>query len=230
MPHNPADFSTPELITTNDGSTSLYLPALQETYHSRHGAYQESVYVYITHGLHAWHGKYPTAQTVRVLELGFGTGLNALLAYYWTKSHGVTLHYTTLEPYPVPAELVAALSYADPDGMLGKLHAADWEVELGISPWFTLHKLQTTIEAYTPTPKGADVVFYDAFGPNKQAEVWAPENLIKCHEALAEGGLLTTYCAQGQFRRDLVAAGFSMTKLQGPPFKKEMTQGWKLKH
>lgn len=220
-------FQSPELITTADGSSSLYLPGLDETYHSRHGAWQESLYVYIKQGLDYLHQLGKLDQELHIFELGFGTGLNALLALQWAHAQNLKVSFHTLEPFPIPAEATHHLSYHDPDGWLPTLHASAWEQPVTISDHFTLHKQQVKLEDTDLLSGQYDIVFYDAFGPNKQAEVWSLENISKCYHALRPGGMLVTYCAQGQFRRTLVAAGFTVEKLQGPPYKKEMTRATK---
>ena len=229
-------FADPELIKTGDGSYSIYLPQLNETYHSRHGALHESQYVYIDHGLaDYWQqqlAKGEPKKEVRVLEIGFGTGLNAWLAARWAMANNVTVRYTTLEPYPIPKELVSELQVGIEDpSLFSQLHQVDWDQWHEISPLFGLLKVAQRLEDWTTTYQletQYDVIFYDAFGPSKQPEVWSAANVLTCANLLSVGGVLTTYCAQGQFRRDLKAAGLTLVKLPGPPHKNEMTQGWKI--
>ncbi len=229
-------FADPELIKTGDGSFSIFLPQLNETYHSRHGALHESKYVYIDHGLaDYWQqllAKGETKKEVNVLEIGFGTGLNAWLAARWAMANDVNVVYTTLEPYPLPVEMVAKLQsgFEDP-AIFNQLHHVNWDEWHEISPLFSLRKVAQRLEDWAANDKleaQYDVIFYDAFGPSKQPEVWSAANVLTCANLLALGGVLTTYCAQGQFRRDLRAAELTLVKLPGPPHKNEITQGWKI--
>jgi tRNA U34 5-methylaminomethyl-2-thiouridine-forming methyltransferase MnmC len=229
-------FADPELIKTGDGSYSIYLPQLNETYHSRHGALHESQYVYIDHGLaDYWKqqlAKGETKKEVCVLEIGFGTGLNAWLAARWATANDVAVQYTSLEPYPIPTAMVGELQdgLEDP-ALFNQLHKVAWDEWNAIRPLFGLRKVAQRLEDWTTAQQletQYDVIFYDAFGPSKQPEVWSAGNLLTCAQLLLHGGVLTTYCAQGQFRRDLKSAGLTLVKLPGPPHKNEMTQGWKI--
>lgn len=220
----------PQLIQTGDGSHSLYNPALDETYHSHHGALQESQYVFINMGLEAWLAQHAKAESLRVLEIGFGTGLNALLSLQWAQQKGVRVHFTTLEPYPVSLETAQQLNYAsltqgEEDFM--RLHAAVWEEDVLLYHHFILHKKQQKLEEVQLTEAAYDLVFFDAFAPNKQPELWEKSLLEKTASLLAPEGLLTTYCAKGQLKRDLRDAGLTVETLPGAPGKKEMVRARK---
>lgn len=224
-----------QIITTADGSASLYNPQLDETYHSRHGALQESLHVFINAGLvPAWQRFGTESLGLKVLEIGFGTGLNALLAWQWAQQQQVAVQFVTLEPYPVAHELARQLDYASllPEEEAAEtflaMHEAPFAQPVQLSPYFTLLKHRTTLEDYAAPAGRFHCVFFDAFAPAKQPEVWQLENLQKCFEALARGGLFTTYCAQGAFKRNLAACGFQIEVLPGPPFKKEMVRAEKI--
>lgn len=219
-----------KIITTGDGSHTLYNEQLNETYHSSHGALAESLHVFIRSGLEARWAQ--GLEQLSLLEVGFGTGLNAMLTLQAVlEQPGKQVHYTTLEPFPLQPETVAQLNYRElfPEPIrpyFDALHAAPWNQDVDIAPGFVLHKVLGTLQE-APIPAGSiDLVYFDAFAPNKQPEVWEIENLQKCFEACKPGGLLVTYCANGQFKRNLKAAGFTVEPWPGPPMKREMTRGW----
>ncbi|MDN4166237.1 tRNA (5-methylaminomethyl-2-thiouridine)(34)-methyltransferase MnmD [Cytophagales bacterium LB-30] len=217
-----------EQIVTSDGSHSLYVPALDETYHSRHGAVQESEHVFIRHGLRYLIQSPRAYRPLRILEIGFGTGLNALLTCKHQKEQAV--HYLSLETFPLAWELVKNLNYVSEPSLapfFQELHQAEWEKPVVVSPLFTLQKVQTSLLDFVPTPSSYDLVYFDAFAPSKQPELWTEAVMRKMYEALADGGVLVTYCAKGQLKRDLKACGFTVETLQGPPGKKEMVRAMK---
>ncbi len=219
------------IITTGDGSHSLVNEDLKETYHSTHGALQESSHVFIKHGLQFWSEK--AKESARVLEIGFGTGLNALLALSFAETQQLPVYYESLETYPLPEEIYRQLNYPV---MMGSsqltapfqlMHEAEWDQEVAINNYFRFQKKRTSVHAYTAaTP--FHVIFFDAFAPSKQANMWTPEVMKNMHRHLVTGGILVTYCAQGQFKRNLKEAGFVVETLQGPPGKKEMVRGVKI--
>ncbi|RED98884.1 tRNA (5-methylaminomethyl-2-thiouridine)(34)-methyltransferase MnmD [Marinoscillum furvescens] len=218
-----------KLITTEDGSHSLYREDLNETYHSFRGAEGESLQVFIKEGLDAQLSK-TNQRSITVFEVGFGTGLNAFLAAKYASQHQVQVHYHSVEPYPVPKEIYEQFNFGkseEENSLVQALHAGAWEEPVTISAYLELVKYQCTLEEFDGEVR-ADVVFYDAFAPSKQAEVWALDNLKKCFEMLVSGGVLVTYCAQGQFKRNLAAAGFEVETLPGAMGKKEMVRGLKL--
>ena len=221
-----------KIIETEDGSHSLFVPALNETYHSFHGAIRESKHVFIKEGLAYWLSTHPGVQA-RILEVGFGTGLNALLTLDYARSHSVDVLYHTLEPYPLKEELVKLLNYAAllqsqaPEGDFEALHSAPWEAPVEIAPHFTIQKHKCRLENFVAEAESFDIVYFDAFAPNKQAELWSIEVLKKIFEVLAPNGAMVTYCAKGQLKRDLKALGFAVETLPGPPGKKEMVRAVK---
>lgn len=214
-----------KVITTADGSSSLVWEDRDETYHSRHGALRESRHVFIDNGLTLLAKK----SELRVLEVGFGTGLNAILSLEFAGTHNTSITYCSLEPFPLREEEWKALNYSTLLPHLEKeffaLHDSFWGEPVRVHPKFTLLKLNEAAGSER-VPGKFDVVFFDAFAPRVQPELWRPEIIAWCRQCLVPGGLLVTYCAQGQFRRDLRAAGFDIQSLPGPPGKREMTIAW----
>lgn len=208
-------------IRTADGSFSLELADGTETYHSRHGALQESQYVFIAQGLETR----ASQASLTVLEVGFGTGLNALLAWAWAEKHGVRVHFITLETYPLQEAEWSALSFdvevAGQPNAFTRMHRADWNVPVALSDSFELEK--RTDSWLTFAAEGvADLVFYDAFGPPTHPQMWTAHTLYRAARALKPGGALVTYCAKGVVRRRLQRAGLEVERLPGPPGKREM--------
>ncbi|GJM59749.1 tRNA (5-methylaminomethyl-2-thiouridine)(34)-methyltransferase MnmD [Persicobacter diffluens] len=221
-----------KIIETEDGSHSLFLPDMNETYHSSHGAIQESRHVFIKMGLDYWASQSPEGSLI-ILEIGFGTGLNALLAYEWAMKHRRNVEFITLEAYPLPEEITKALNYpaqmerADLSDTFQQMHQAEWGKEVHISEYFSLYKMEDKLETVIFPEKTLQVVFFDAFAPSKQEEMWAPELLQKCTQQLVSNGALVTYCAKGQLKRDLRSLGLTVESLEGPPGKKEMVRAIK---
>ncbi len=217
-----------ELKVTSDGSHTLYVPELDEHYHSVHGAIQESMHVFIDKGIDALFCK-----RVEVLEIGFGTGLNALLTALWSMKHGLRVDYVGIEPFPLQAEVHRSLNYADQIGhgeaqkFFEKISDADWGRGEEIHPFFELTKIDKYVESYE-TDRQFDIVYFDAFAPNAQQEVWDQAILIKMHKYLKNKGLFVTYCAKGQLKRDLIEIGFDVETLEGPPGKREMIRARKI--
>ncbi|AMM51178.1 SAM-dependent methyltransferase [Rufibacter sp. DG15C] len=219
-----------EVRQTRDGSTTLFVPELNEHYHSVHGALQESLHVFIKMGLE---DALTRTATVRILEVGFGTGLNALLTLQHTLATKAEVVYDTLEKYPLSMEMVNQLGFdkfiLNPEllDFFTPLHAEPWEQPVAITPQFMLRKLETDLEAFAPAPESYNLVYFDAFAPEKQPHLWTDAIFQKMYDALAPGGTLVTYCAKGSFKRSLKAAGFKVEALPGPPGKREMTRGGK---
>ncbi len=201
---------------TDDGSTTLFVPALNEHYHSVKGARTESQHIFIDRGLNASEAAEP-----RILEIGFGTGLNALLTLEATEKNHRKIHYTGVELYPLPWDTVEKLGYSD-HPLFKALHTTPWETEVNVTPYFTLRKLKEDITAPTnhlsqATDSGYDLVYFDAFAPEKQPEMWSQELFSRIYVIMNKGGILTTYCAKGTVRRMLQSSGFVVERLPGPP-------------
>jgi tRNA U34 5-methylaminomethyl-2-thiouridine-forming methyltransferase MnmC len=203
--------------TTADGSPTLFVPELNEHYHSTNGAVQESKHVYIEAGFN-----YCSKQEIQVLEFGFGTGLNALLTAMEAKKRKIDVYYTGLEKFPLPQEIITQLHYPETDEALFQaIHQAEWNIPVRINPFFNLHKIQTSFSDFDFSGS-YDVVYYDAFAPGKQPEVWSQELFDKVFSSINMDGILTTYCAKGSVRRMLQQAGFTVERIPGPPGKREM--------
>ena len=217
-----------KIITTEDGSHSLFDEELNETYHSTRGAKGESMHVFIKEGLEYWLSQ-NQADEIRIVEVGLGTGLNAFLTAQFAEQQNQKIHFTSLEPFPIQKEIYENLNYYERDDeqrLLLNIHESDWEKEVEISKNFKLHKTATKLERFS-TRTLFNLIYFDAFAPSKQPEVWSMENLKKCFNLLQKGGNLTTYCAQGQFKRNLAEAGFDVETLQGAMGKKEMVRAVK---
>lgn len=211
-----------EVQRTADGSPTLFVPGLDEHYHSVKGARTESLHIFIDQGMRACRVAAP-----RVLEVGFGTGLNALLTWDEADGRHRPVRYTTLECYPLSPAAVRALDYGEP-ARLQQLHDTPWEQAVPLSPFFTLLKRRADFTVLTLPPSSFDVVYMDAFAPEKQPEMWSEARFAQLFRALAPGGILTTYCAKGAVRRLLQAAGFLTERLPGPPGgKREMLRARK---
>ena len=222
-----------EVRTTADGSPTLYVPALDEHYHSHHGAAQESRHVFIAAGLQpllaAGRGQ---NGSLRILEVGLGTGLNALLTLQAAQAAGAAVAYDGYETYPLPAAAVAALApqwAAEPalSRAFEQLHMAPWHESFSLAPGFLITKIQAQVQAADLPADFYDLLYFDAFAPEKQPELWTEAVFQQLYAAAAPGAVLVSYCAQGQFRRNLRAAGWLTEKLPGPPGKREMTRARK---
>lgn len=220
------------IITTDDGSHSLYDEMLKETYHSFHGAFREAIHVYMLYGMDTWLMKNPAKKPIRIFEVGFGTGLNAWLTLVWAEQNQIPVLYHTIEPYPLTEEIYSQLNYIEHDHSIWHyhkyfeaLHKAPFSEGVILSEYFNMKKEQVKLEEVELYP--SDVVFFDAFAPNKQPEIWSKEILADVVEAMNPGAVFTTYCAVGKLRRDLADLGLTVETPPGPSGKKEMTRAWK---
>jgi len=213
-----------KIIKTKDGSQSLYLPDLNETYHSVFGAITESEHVYIEAGY-----KSLTKQKINILEIGFGTGLNVFLTCLAAKNNDKKIYYETLEKHPLPQDIILKLNNFEKEIhqiLFERIHQAPWQKAVNITPQITLHKIQTDL-LYYKTNKLFDLIYFDAFAPDKQPELWTAEIFEKMYDFLNPDGILVTYSAKGQVRRNMLAAGFMVERLPGPPGKREMLRAIK---
>jgi tRNA U34 5-methylaminomethyl-2-thiouridine-forming methyltransferase MnmC len=219
------------LVLTKDGSHTIEVPGMNVTYHSIHGAIQESLHVFIEAGLRYYQNDHP----IRIFEMGFGTGLNALLTLIESGAMRFPIHYTTIELYPLHADEVTTLNYCkllqrnDLQPLFEKLHLSAWEKDIAISNHFTLFKSHKDLLDFSPSQNFTpyDIVFYDAFAPSAQPELWTTDIFEKLYSMLLPGGLLLTYCSKGIVRRSMQAAGFTVEKIPGPPGKREMVRARK---
>lgn len=207
---------------TEDGSATLFVPELNEHYHSVKGARTESQHIFIDMGLKA-----SAAPRPRVLEIGFGTGLNALLTLEAAEEEKRLVHYTGIELYPLSWEEADALKYSG-NPLFKELHTSSWGKDVNITPYFTLHKIQGDATKWRMAD--FDVVYFDAFAPEKQPEMWSEELFRNIYAGMNANGILTTYCAKGVVRRLLQAVGFTVERLPGPPGgKREILRALKAK-
>ena len=217
------------LKKTADGSFTIYLPGMDEQYHSLNGALTESMYVFIERGF-LFHQQINPF----VFEVGFGTGLNCLLTIIQAQQLKRPTIYYAAEKYPLKEEVAKKLDYGsilsdEARNWFEKIHACRWEEEIQISEFFRLCKLKMDItKREFPENKKFHVIYFDAFGPDKQPEMWKPEIFRHLNQITFEEGVFVTYSAKGQVRRDLTAVGFNMERLPGPPGKNEMLRGIKV--
>ena len=235
-----------QIKTTEDGSHTLFVPELNEHYHSVNGAIQESHHIFINAGLeyyldYSYKNNPKPVQTINILEIGFGTGLNALLTLIESEMRSINVFYNSIELYPVSIEDAEKLNYPTHLGknhlhlkeniteLFLQLHTAKWEEAVDITSNFTLLKQQ--IDFSNPskfnTSKLFNLVYFDAFAPEKQPEMWTFDVFNKIFSLCDSGTVLTTYCAKGVVRRMLQNEGFKMERLPGPPGKREVLRGVK---
>lgn len=216
-----------KVITTADGSTTIRLEELDENYHSLHGAIQEACHVFIENGL----AMFPEGD-VSVLEIGFGTGLNAFITLLEAKKRKLRVDYTGVEAYPVNSEELRQLNYVEElqagqwSSLFEKMHEVSWETPHEISGEFVLIKQKQSFSDITDKKKH-NLIYFDAFGPQVQPELWTEEIFAKMYAALKDGGVLVTYSAKGSVRRAMQAVGLTVERLPGPPGKREMLRAMK---
>ena len=218
-----------EFKITADGSHTLYVAALDETYHSTHGAIQEAVHVFINAGLN-----YFDQPQLNVLEIGFGTGLNAFLTLLEVQKKNIEVNYTGIEAFPLEENIVTELNYVaelnstiEEKQLFSELHKVEWESYQKITSNFRLNKTKVTLAEFKAVEQ-FDVIYFDAFGPRVQPEMWTEAVFEKMYNCLAANGILVTYCAKGSVKRGLKAVGFEVESLPGPPGKREMTRALKV--
>lgn len=213
---------------TADGSYTLFVPELDEHYHSVKGARTESEHIFINMALR----QHPAA-CVRILEIGFGTGLNAFLTMLEADRSQRTVNYTSIEKFPLDPDTVRLLHYPEQicparSDDFHALHTAAWNTETRISPFFRLTKKEADFTCCRLEEAQFDIVYFDAFAPEKQPEMWNLTHLESLFRSLTPGGILTTYCAKGEVRRNLLKAGFRVERLPGPPGgKREILRAFK---
>lgn len=211
-----------QVIQTGDGSNSIFIPEMNVAYHSIHGAVQESNHVFIEAGLKPLLHQ---QQTIKIFEMGFGTGLNALLSLQTAVLHQQKINYTTVELFPLTPEEVVELNYADENFV--QLHRCDWEKDMVLNDRFTIHKTNQSLINYS-TDKKFNLVYFDAFDPNTQPELWTKEIFEKLFLMMEPNGILVTYSSKGIVRRAMLESGFSVEKIPGPPHKREMIRAKKM--
>jgi len=218
-----------QIIDTQDGSHSVLAEEFGVSYHSKYGAIQESMHVFIEAGLRY---RAVEGQSLSVLGIGFGTGLNALLTCIEAEKNNLSIRYTAVEAYPLSLDFIRQLNYTqelglDPkDNFFTQIHEYTWENRLTIHPFFSIVKNKKKFEEIEMEDM-YDVIYFDAFAPNAQPELWETPLLEKMYKALRINGVLTTYCAKGVVKRTLKSVGFTIEALPGPPGKREMTRAVK---
>lgn len=217
-----------EIIQTLDGSTTIHLKEWDECYHSKHGAIQEAQHVFIKNGLTLFENK-----SVSILEIGFGTGLNAFITFLESKKLYQSIDYVGVEAYPVSAEEVLSMNYvaelnAETEAMIfQKMHESNWNEQIKLSENFMLTKRKQFFDAIDDIEK-FDLIYFDAFGYRVQPELWSTAIFQKMHNALKPQGKLVTYAARGVVKRSMIEVGFTVEKLAGPPGKREMFRASKI--
>jgi len=215
-------------LTTEDGSHTVYLPEIDEHYHSIHGAINESMHVYIEQGL-----LYTKKKKLTIIEIGFGTGLNAYLTYAYAEKENLEIEYYAIEKYPLNQQEYSTLNYPknifnEYAGFFDRIHEAAWDKMIEISPNFKILKMKVDLLTCQLNDVPLfDLVYFDAFAPSKQPEMWTADILSKVSNCVSIGGIFVTYCAKGSVRRTLTENGFIMERIPGPKGKKEILRGKK---
>lgn len=224
-----------EIVITDDGSTTIHLPDWNEQYHSKHGAIQEAYHVFIKHGLyHFCHSERSQElhKKVSILEIGFGTGLNAFITLLESEKLNIKLDYCGVEGYPVSMDEIHQLNYTkelkstEKENLFNKLHHVSWEEKHEITSRFLIEK-QKKLFHEIDNLKAFNIIYFDAFGARVQPELWTETIFQKMYNALKENGILVTYAAKGSVRRAMQSVGFTVERLPGPPGKREMLRALK---
>jgi tRNA U34 5-methylaminomethyl-2-thiouridine-forming methyltransferase MnmC len=215
------------ILTTGDGSHTIFVPEMNEHYHSIHGAVQESVFIFINNGFDIC-----KADPLNILEIGFGTGLNALLTAVKSIAGDREVNYTSIEKYPLPDNIINMLNYHVFAGDNGKeiytsIHSSPWNSNVNICKNFNLKKIKGDFTTETLSGR-YDLIYFDAFGPDKQPEMWTKEMFATIASVTNKNGVLVTYSAKGEVRRNLKACGFEVTLLPGPPGKRQVIRAVKI--
>jgi len=215
-----------KIFITEDGSTSIHLPEIDEQYHSKHGAIQEAYHVFIKYGLDLFKDE------VEILEIGFGTGLNCFITYLESLKRNLTIDYTGVEAYPVLTDEIKQLNYVTElnakahQQIFNKLHQSEWEKEIIINDDFKLKKQKKDFKNINDK-NTYNLIYFDAFGAKVQPELWTEDIFELMYEALQKNGVLVTYSAKGSVRRAMQAVGFTVERLPGPKGKREMLRARK---
>lgn len=216
-----------KIISTSDGSDTIYVPELDENYHSTFGALSESKHVFIEAGY-----KSTSCNPIKILELGFGTGLNALLTFLESIDDKRIVYYVSIEKYPLSANIYNKLNYnsifpGNEGSYFMQLHKCGWGVPCRISNNFTLLKIEQDFRK-VEVEEDFDLIYFDAFAPEKQPEMWSYKVLSLVSTLTKQGGIFVTYSARGQLKRDLKKLGFRVENPEGPPGKRQITRAVKL--
>ncbi|WP_318311532.1 tRNA (5-methylaminomethyl-2-thiouridine)(34)-methyltransferase MnmD [Flagellimonas crocea] len=216
-----------KIITTGDGSKTIQIEDWDEQYHSKHGAVQEAYHVFIEHGLRCFHN-----EKISLLEIGFGTGLNALITLEEAPKLQLAVDYVGVEAFPVAMEEVRELDYCNQLGFdaheeaFQKMHSSPWEETIAITPDFSLLKQKKDFKDIEKQNM-FNLIYFDAFGARVQPELWTEDIFLQMYQALKTNGVLVTYAAKGSVRRAMQTVGFTVERLPGPPGKREMLRAVK---
>ena len=216
-----------EIIKTLDGSTTIHLKEWDECYHSKHGAIQEAKHVFIKNGLSLFENN-----PVSILEIGFGTGLNAFITFLESIEKNQKIDYVGVEAYPVNAEEVLAMNYVEEldalkfHNIFEKMHKCEWDNKVEICDQFSLTKRKQFFDEINDF-ETFDLIYFDAFGYRVQPDLWSTEIFQKMYNSLKPNGVLVTYAARGVVKRSMIEVGFTVEKLAGPPGKREMFRAFK---
>lgn len=216
-----------EIVRTRDGSNTVSIPEIGVTYHSLHGALTESTYIFIGHGL-GYFVKKTNASVIRIFEMGFGTGLNALLAALYAMKNHLEISYSSVELFPLSPTEINILGYTasdDFEDLFQQIHAARWNMPERLNKYFEIHKIKADLLSIVPPE--SDVIFFDAFAPDVQPELWTEDIFSKIYYNMAPNGVFVTYSSKGAVRRALQQVGFKVEKLPGPPGKREIIRAVK---
>jgi len=211
-----------EIIQTLDGSTTIHIAEWDECYHSKHGAIQEAQHVFIKNGLSLFPDR-----NVSILEIGFGTGLNAFITFLESKKRNQSIDYVGVEAYPISADEILSMNYVEElnaveqSSIFDTMHQSNWEEKIILDDDFTLTKRKQFFEEINDENK-FDLIYFDAFGYRVQPELWSTAIFEKMYKALKPNGVLVTYAARGVVKRSMIEVGFTVEKLAGPPGKREM--------
>lgn len=211
-----------EIIKTLDGSTTIHIKEWNENYHSKHGAIQEAKHVFIKNGLALFESK-----DISILEIGFGTGLNAFITFLESKKLNQSIDYTGVEAYPITSDELESMNYVneleadDFITVFEQMHAANWEEKNNLDDRFSLTKKKMFFQDIEDS-ETYDLIYFDAFGYRVQPELWSTDIFRKMYAALKSNGVLVTYAARGVVKRSMIEVGFTVEKLAGPPGKREM--------
>jgi tRNA U34 5-methylaminomethyl-2-thiouridine-forming methyltransferase MnmC len=215
---------------TADGSHTLFVPELNEHYHSTNGALQESELVFIQNGLNHLH---QCIKDINLLEIGFGTGLNALLTVLESKKQRRKINYVAIEPEPLDNEILAGLNYpvqiggTEAAGYFKKIHESNWDYPSFLSDYFIISKIHAKLEDVALREQQFHLIYFDAFGPDIQPELWTEAIFEKLYNCLKKDGVLVTYSCKGTVKRALKSVGFTLEKLLGPAGKREVLRATK---
>lgn len=217
-----------KVVTTSDGSKTIRIVDLDENYHSMHGALQEANHVFIKYGLNECLDR----DEIKIFEMGFGTGLNSFITAINISDLKLKVEYYGVEAFPVSKVELESLEYGNLLGEVNKvlyekIHLIEWDKLQEITPNFQLKKIKAKLQDIKLENQFFDIIYYDAFGPRAQEEMWSTGLFEKMYNCLKPNGFLVTYCAKGQVKRNMKSVGFTIETLPGPPGKREMTRGWK---